>query len=85
MRSSPSRSNAADLLNGISEKIDLYESAAREQFQKGGIYYSTFMKMFDSEPPDNHHFQFYLMPKKTFSYSKESDEFVLCLGQCKSS
>ena len=40
------------------------------------------MKMFDSEPPDNHHFQFQLMPKKTFSYSKDSDEFVLCLGKC---
>ncbi|KAI6647335.1 hypothetical protein LOD99_12331 [Oopsacas minuta] len=74
---------ALSQLNGMrsDSKIDMYDSAAehREHFQKGGIYYNTFMKMFDNDPSDNHHFQFYLMPRKTFSYSREADEFVLCL------
>ena len=85
-KSQPSRAaDPTNKFNGLRSegKINLYDSVAdsREHFQKGGFYYNTFMELFESEPPDNHHFQFPLMPGKMFSYSKPADEFVLCLGK----
>ena len=82
--SPPSRATDSNTSNGIRSegRFNLYDSVAdnREHFQRGGFYYNAFMELFESEPSDNHHFQFHLMPGKVFSYSKQADEFVLCLG-----
>ena len=80
--SRPTESNKSNDITSESSRFNLYDSVAdnREHFQRGGFYYNAFMELFESEPPDNHHFQFHLMPGKVFSYSKPADEFVLCLG-----
>lgn len=76
---------AAELINHLTNPTatrDLYPSIAnhREYFQKDGIYYKQFTQMKGAHFEDGQHFTIPYFPNRTFVYSKDEDEFMICLG-----